>query len=88
MLADPTRSHLVRPGPHKMLDGRILPPLLSSDEMEAWATRDVEPALWRLMGHKIKASEWSKKRHRKGNAQRLADAVNEMQRKEQEGDAA
>lgn len=88
LLSNPKMSHLVRPGPHKMPDGRVLPPLLSANEMNNWATQDIEPPLWRILGHKPKPSEWAKKRHRKGIARRIADAMNELEDDDVSGDAA
>lgn len=87
LLSNPKLSHLVRPGQHKMPDGRILPPLLSANEMNNWATLDVEPPLWRILGHRPKPSEWAKKRHQKGLARRIADAMSELERDELSGDA-
>lgn len=84
LLANPATSHLARPGPHKTLDGRILPALLSSAEMTAWALTDAEPKLWRLLGHRPKPSAWSKKRIRKDIPHSLAKAMREAAEKESE----
>lgn len=84
MMASSETSHLSRPGPHRTIDGRVLPPLLTADEMTAWAMQDVEPVLWQVLGVKIDRGDWAakQKKHRKQwmIANAMADLIRDTEK--------